>query len=67
MMDLVQTSGSAVLLGDIGGTNARFALVHGEHAPIVQEHILSTGDYPGLLAAVQAYLQKNHQIEIYAV
>ena len=60
-MHLVQMSGFAVLLGDIGGTNARFALVHGEHEPIVQERILSTGDYPGLLAAVQAYLQEAGQ------
>ena len=60
-MDLVQTSGSAALLGDIGGTNARFALVHGEHEPIVQERILSTGDYPGLHAAAQAYLQAAGQ------
>jgi glucokinase len=61
MMDLVQMGGSTVLLGDIGGTNARFALVHGEHEPIVQERILSTGDYPDLLAAAQAYLQEAGQ------
>ena len=60
-MDLVQMGGSTVLLGDIGGTNARFALVHGEHEPIVQERILSTGDYPDLLAAAQAYLQEAGQ------
>ena len=61
MMDFVQMGGSTVLLGDIGGTNARFALVHGEHEPIVQERILSTGDYPDLLAAAQAYLQEAGQ------
>ena len=60
-MDLVQMGVSTVLLGDIGGTNARFALVHGEHQPIVQERILSTGDYPDLLAAAQAYLQEAGQ------
>jgi glucokinase len=54
------------LLGDIGGTNARFALVRGnvqgdrpDHAhAITHELTLSTGQYPDLAAAAQAYLQQ---------
>lgn len=54
------------LLGDIGGTNARFALVQGnvqgdrpDHAQaITHELTLSTGQYPDLAAAAQAYLQQ---------
>ena len=54
------------LLGDIGGTNARFALVQGnvqgdrpDHAQaITHELTLSTGQYPDLTAAAQAYLQQ---------
>ena len=46
------------LLGDIGGTHARFALVHGDGTPITQEVTLSTGQYPDLAAAAQAYLQQ---------
>lgn len=46
------------LLGDIGGTNARFALVHGEGMPIVQALTLPTGQFPDLATAAQAYLQR---------
>ncbi len=49
------------LLGDIGGTNARFALVHGDGTPITQEITLPTGQYPDLAAAAQAYLQQAGQ------
>ncbi|MCE8003514.1 glucokinase [Billgrantia ethanolica] len=46
------------LIGDIGGTNARFALVTpGEHAP--RESIaLPCADYPGLVEAVRDYLSR---------
>jgi len=46
------------LLGDIGGTNARFALVHGDGTPITHEVTLPTGQYPDLAAAAHAYLQQ---------
>ena len=49
------------LLGDIGGTNARFALVHGDGTPITQEITLPTGQYPDLAAAAQAYLSQAGQ------
>lgn len=46
------------LIGDIGGTNARFALVTpGEHAP--RDSIaLPCADYPGLVEAVRDYLAR---------
>lgn len=49
------------LLGDIGGTNARFALVRGDGSPITDEVTLPTGQYPDLTAAAQAYLQQVGQ------
>lgn len=52
------------LLGDIGGTNARFALVHGDGAPIMQEVTLPTGQFPDLAAAAQTYLQQVGQAEV---
>lgn len=52
------------LLGDIGGTNARFALVHGDGTPITDEVTLSTGQYPDLAAAAQAYLRQVGQAAV---
>ena len=49
------------LLGDIGGTNARFALVHGDGSPITQEVTLPTGQFPDLAAAASSYLQQVGQ------
>lgn len=46
------------LLGDIGGTNARFALVQGEQPSITHEVTLHTRQYRDLAAAAQAYLQQ---------
>ena len=53
-----------VLVGDIGGTNARFALVHGDGTPITQEITLPTGQYPDLAAAAQAYLSQAGQAAV---
>jgi glucokinase len=47
------------LLGDVGGTHARFALVYGNKTPISQVKVLSTGQFPDLVTAVTDYL---HQI-----
>lgn len=47
------------LLGDIGGTNARFALVQGTGLPITQEVTLPTGQFPDLAAAASAYLRQT--------
>jgi glucokinase len=46
------------LLGDIGGTNARFALAHGDHQALTHEVTLPTGQFPDLAAAALAYLQQ---------
>lgn len=49
------------LVADIGGTNARFALVTGKHQDNYQiEHIriLTAADYPSCAAAMRAYLDQ---------
>ena len=46
-----------VLVGDVGGTNARFAVVRGAAAPVCAE-TLACADFPGLDAAVRAYLDR---------
>ncbi|MBL8471125.1 MAG: glucokinase [Rhodocyclaceae bacterium] len=43
------------LVADIGGTNARFALVHAGHAPHA-ERTLPCAEYPDVLSAARAYL-----------
>jgi glucokinase len=56
---MTATAQLPVLLGDIGGTHARFALASGHNAPITQLMVLPTGQFPDLGTAVTAYL---HQI-----
>jgi glucokinase len=53
------------LLGDIGGTNARFALVQGDGSPITHEVTLPTGQFPDLAAAASAYLQQVGQTAVH--
>ena len=43
------------LIGDIGGTNARFALV-GPTGATVEMSVLACADYPGLVDAIEAYV-----------
>lgn len=43
------------LIGDIGGTNVRFALL--KDGDVVQEETLQCNDYDGLAPAVRAYLE----------
>lgn len=43
-----------VLIGDIGGTNARFALVAGRDAEPELFHPVATADYPDIEGAIQA-------------
>jgi len=52
------TYDSPILVGDIGGTNARFALAHwtGDGIKLHHVKILSTADYDSLQSAVTAYL-----------
>lgn len=52
-------AGMPGLIADIGGTNARFALV--DESGIHDEQILKCADYPGLLEAAQAYLNQVKQ------
>ena len=46
------------LLADIGGTNARFALVREQHSEIAEVVSLRCADFPGPLEAVQSYLEQ---------
>jgi glucokinase len=47
------------LVADIGGTNARFALVTGEGTVPVHAKTLAAREYPGLVEAVEAYLDQG--------
>jgi glucokinase len=60
-MNTQHSTNTTRLLGDIGGTNARFALVQGDQQPITHEVTLPTSQYPDLAAAAQAYLQQVGQ------
>ena len=44
------------LLADIGGTNARFALVHGSAGPLLERRSLLCADFRRMPDAVKAYL-----------
>jgi glucokinase len=46
------------LVGDVGGTHARFALVTGAHGRPHSEAVLPTADYADLGAAAAAYLRQ---------
>jgi len=46
------------LLGDIGGTNARFALCEAPSAAASQEHTLATAAHATLADAIEAYLAR---------
>jgi glucokinase len=45
-----------VLIGDIGGTNARFALIPDRDAPVEVFPAVATADYPDIEAAIEASL-----------
>ncbi len=49
---------SARVLGDVGGTNARFAWQDGDGAPLRDVATLATADHPTLAAALAAYLHR---------
>jgi glucokinase len=48
------------LLGDIGGTNARFAWQVHEGAPIDQVMVMSCADHSDVVKAVEHYLTSRH-------
>jgi glucokinase len=52
------------LLGDVGGTNARFAWQPHAGAAIEQVEILPCAQYPSLADAVQAYLGSSRQANL---
>ncbi|HTQ33262.1 MAG TPA: glucokinase [Stellaceae bacterium] len=49
------TSSTTWLVGDIGGTNARFGLVSPD-GELLHSRVLADADYPGIADAVDAYL-----------
>jgi glucokinase len=53
------TSGSPILLADIGGTHARFAWQARSGAPLESVQVLHCKDYAGLAEAVQHWLKIN--------
>lgn len=52
-----------VLIGDIGGTNARFAIVPDREAPLEVFHPVPTGDFPDIETAVEesVYAYSKHR------
>ena len=60
-MNLTLCVNTPRLIGDIGGTKARVALVQGDGTPITHEVTLPPGQYPDLAAAAPAYLQQVGQ------
>lgn len=48
-----------LLIGDIGGTNARFALAHPDRAGFFAERTLSCADFDSAEQGIAAYLQRN--------
>jgi glucokinase len=54
---------SCLLIGDIGGTNARFALVHPDESGFSGELILHGADYETAVQAITDYLERSGNIE----
>lgn len=50
---------TAKLVADIGGTNARFAVVSADHAAPQQILKLATADYPDIASATRAYVKMS--------
>lgn len=53
------------LIGDVGGTNARFALVRGDQQPLEHELTLPTAKFENLATALQEYLQRVGSPEVH--
>lgn len=56
MMASVRTATTPRLIADIGGTNARFALLRGEERS--DELVLACADYPDIVTAIEHYLKR---------
>src|SRR5580698_7440133 len=50
------TSTTTWLVGDIGGTNARFGLVAPD-GELLHSRVMADADYPGIAEAIEAYLE----------
>ncbi len=57
--------GERVLVGDIGGTNARFALVKPGTVELTHIVTLATADFPGIEAAIHCYAEQVGASGIY--
>jgi glucokinase len=55
-MPIASFDDSLRLVADIGGTNARFALLRGAYGVLEKERTLVTASYPGIDAAIEDYL-----------
>lgn len=58
-MGLQQVDTYPRLVGDIGGTNARFAWIEAADAPLARIDTLPGADYPTLADAIRHYLEKS--------
>jgi glucokinase len=54
--DAPSSPGETWLVGDIGGTNARFGLISPESDQLLHSAVLADADYPGIADALRAYL-----------
>lgn len=52
---VIEAAGRVRLVADIGGTNARFALLAADNT-IGQQHVLACADYPDITLAIRHYL-----------
>jgi glucokinase len=59
-MGLASTATYPRLLGDIGGTNARFALQVSRGTPLTAPVALPCRDFPGLVQAIDHFLSSNN-------
>lgn len=48
-----------IVIGDIGGTNGRFALIHPDNKEFVHLEVLPSGNYPNFLLLLGDYLRKQ--------
>jgi glucokinase len=57
-MSIASFDNTLRLVADVGGTNARFALLRGTYGLPEQEKTLATASYPGIDAAIEDYLRQ---------
>ena len=57
----MSSNGELILLGDIGGTNARFCLYDGAQSGLFGEQVLATAQFAGPVEAIRTYLQQHSE------